>query len=183
MDLLLSIKQGDSLVFEQVFAAYHEKLYFFLFKKTRSRYIAEEIVQETFTRLWKYRSSLDEQLSLSSQIFRIARTALIDLYRREAKHEKIQFRNRDSNSESIEPVSTKELTELIGSAIQKLPPIRRKVFIMSRVDGFSYREIAAQLSISQKTVENHISHALRQLREFMIDYLAILVFFIVSLRG
>lgn len=183
MDLLLSIKQGDSLAFEQVFAAYYEKLYFFLIKKTRSSYIAEEIVQETFTRLWKYRSSLDEQLSLSSQIFRIARTALIDLYRREAKHEKIQLSNSDSKPESIEPVSTRELTELIGRAIQKLPPIRRKIFTMSRIDGFSYREIAAQLSISQKTVENHISHALRQLREFMIDYLLILVFFFVSLRG
>lgn len=173
------IKQGNTLMFEQVFEENHRKLYYFILNKTHSEYLAEEVVQETFIKLWRYKESLNEEIGLSIQIFRIAKTVLIDIYRKENTREKIYSIAGDKEASILYPESNiNELSILLARAIEGLPPIRRTVFQMSRFEGFSYAEIARALSISSKTVENHISLALKQLRSQLGDYLVIIYFFV-----
>ena len=156
-------------MFQQVFNEYHSKLYYFIFSKTQSEYLAEEVVQNTFIKLWKYRSGLNESLSISTQLYRIATTTLIDLIRknntaaavlRELKQQE-SGRAPDGGTDRI---AEKELALKISNAVKKMPPMQRKVFELSREEGLSYREIAEKLSISVKTVEIHISKSLKFLK-------------------
>src|ERR1700742_1322674 len=93
--MLLSIKElkgGDELYFKKVFDQYHQKLYFFILYKTRSEYIAEEVVQMAFTKLWQCRQTLQEEYAISTQLYRIATTILIDYLRKNNTKEAVTAR-------------------------------------------------------------------------------------------
>lgn len=174
--MLLSIKElkdGDQLYFRQVFDQYHQKLYFFILSKIRSEYIAEEVVQMAFTKLWQCRHTLQEEYALSTQLFRIATTILIDYLRKNNNKDAATIRldvleiekGIDSTNEIMRGA---ELQKRISEAVNDLPPVRKQVFEMSREQGMSYREIAETLSVSSKTVETHIYKALKQIKKHII---------------
>ena len=123
-----------------------------------------------FTKLWQCRQTLQEEYTISTQLFRIANTILIDFLRK--------YNNRDAVTASLdgldieegvdstnEKVSGAELQKRISEAVNDLPPVRKQVFEMSREQGMSYREIAATLSVSSRTVETHIYKALKQIKK------------------
>lgn len=172
MSPIAAIQQGDTFIFEQVFHEYHEKLYFYILHKANSSWLAEETVQLTFIKLWQYRENLTEELAIAPQLFRIANTTLIDLLRKQSNQLRLQ-----GEAASIQPsvaendmaaqLDGRELAAKLRTALQQMPAARRRVFEMSRYKGMSYREIATELSLSIKTVENHIAHALKQLRHLI----------------
>jgi RNA polymerase sigma-70 factor (family 1) len=173
---LLSIKElkdGDAFYFKRVFDQYHQKLYFFILYKTKSDYIAEEVVQMAFTKLWQCRQTLKEEYTISTQLFRIATTILIDYLRK--------YNNKDAVTAGLDVVNIEkgidsttekmigaELQKRISEAVNDMPPVRKQVFEMSREHGMSYREIAETLSVSSKTVETHIYKALKQIKKHII---------------
>ena len=170
---MLSIKElkdGDEFYFKQVFEQYHQKLYFFILHKTKSPYITEEVVQMAFAKLWQYRQTLQEEYTISTQLFRIANTVLIDFLRKYNNTDAVTTgldavnmeRGVDSTNEKMREA---ELQKKISKAVSDLPPIRKQVFEMSREQGMSYREIAETLSVSSKTVEAHIYKALKQIKK------------------
>ena len=183
---IAAIKIGDESVFEQVYALHHEKLYFYILKKTSSSYIAEEVVQMTFIKLWNYRQRLSEEFSLEVQLFRIAKTTLIDLLRKNANQREVLDRYADVIPQESENVMSnlmkKEAGERISAIIERLPPVRKKVFQLSRESGLTHKEIAAELSLTTKNVENHIAKAIKQIRKafnvliFSLLWLLLLVF-------
>jgi RNA polymerase sigma-70 factor (family 1) len=167
------LKDGGELYFRQVFDQYHQKLYFFILYKTKSEYIAEEVVQIAFTKLWQCRQTLQEEFTISTQLFRIATTTLIDFLRK--------YNTKDAVTGSLdrltiekgvdstnEKMSGAELQKQISKAVNDLPPVRRQVFEMSREQGMTYREIAETLSVSSKTVEAHIYKALKQIKKHIV---------------
>jgi RNA polymerase sigma-70 factor (ECF subfamily) len=170
---LLSIKElkdGDEFYFKQVFDQYHQKLYFFILYKTKSEYIAEEVAQMAFTKLWQCRRTLQEEFTISTQLFRIATTVLIDFLRKYNNKNAVTApldgmeieKGVDSTNEKISGV---ELQKRISEAVNEMPPVRKQVFEMSREKGMTYREIAETLSVSSKTVETHIYKALKQIKK------------------
>jgi RNA polymerase sigma-70 factor (ECF subfamily) len=173
---LLSIKDlkaGDEFCFKQVFEQYHQKLYFFILYKTRSEYIAEEVVQLAFAKFWQCRHTLQEEYTISTQLFRIATTTLIDFLRKYNNKDAITApldvleieRGIDSTNEKMNGA---ELQKRILEAVNDLPPVRRQVFEMSREQGMSYREIAETLCVSSRTVETHIYKALKQIKKHIV---------------
>jgi RNA polymerase sigma-70 factor (family 1) len=162
---IAALRLGDRFVFEEVFHTYHQKVYFYMLQKTHSAYLAEEVVQLTFIKLWRYRQNLDETLPLSSQVFRIAKTSLIDLWRKE-RH-RTGAVEEVSTDNPVDRLEEKELNERVHRAVNQMPSVRQQVFAMSRFKGMSYKEIARELSISVRTVENHIAQALKQLRHYI----------------
>ena len=167
------LKYGDELYFRQVFDQYHQKLYFFILYKTKSDYLAEEVVQMAFTKLWQCRHTLHEEYTISTQLFRIATTILIDLLRKHSTRDAVTARldmldierGIDSTNEKMRGA---ELQKQISEAVNDLPPVRKLVFEMSREQGMTYREIAATLSVSSKTVEAHIYKALKQIKKHIV---------------
>ena len=160
------IKEGNREAFYKVFEQYHSKLYQYIYKYTRSAYYAEETVQLTFIKLWEKREGLSEQYTISAQVFRIARSILVDLIRKE------KIRDTQELSDTFvsgflteESFIYKEELGSVLSAIEELPAQCQQVFKLSRFNNLSHNEISAQLSISPKTIETHISKALKYLRK------------------
>jgi len=164
---IADIKSGDEAVFTQLFDAYYARVYHFILKKTRSPYMAREVAQLTFIKLWQFRHTLSEAHTLDGQLFRIASGSLIDHLRAENTRRKhVLLLARDTGADALEPAAVSlESSNHFKSLTDTLPPMRKKVFLLSRVHGHTHREIAEQLSISIKTVEDHIMKAMRQLRQ------------------
>lgn len=161
-------------VFEEVYYQFHEKLYYYFLKRTADADIAEELVQLTFIKLWRYRSHLNESLPLSQQLFRIAGTTLIDVLRRKAQ-ERALLVNAPQLPEIVDPAGAlheRETLNQVNRAMDHLPPERKKIF-RYRIQGFTNQEIALGLSLSLKTVENQVNRAIKQIREAMVLLLLI----------
>jgi RNA polymerase sigma factor (sigma-70 family) len=180
--LIISLQNGSEERFKEVYYSYHKKLYFYFLKKTGSASLSQDLIQETFIKLWRYRLTLKTDLSVSLQLFRIARTVAIDLLRRNARNRvdsvptahiiELSDGMRESPFAEVSPVITK-----IRSSLSLLPPVRRKI-IEQKLEGFSNPEIASNLSISQKTVENHLNKAFHQLKRHLdVPLFLILLFF------
>ncbi len=180
LNTIAALKDGDQLVFDQVFYQYHGNVYAYVLNKTNSVYLAEETTQLTFIKLWQSRKNLNEELSLFTQLFRIARTTMIDLIRKQNNNQlhTSQLTVVNERNDVWEKVSERELHERMHASLNDMPDVRRKVFEMSRVKGMSYKAIANELSISVKTVESHIYQAIKQLKHLITILLPI--FFIFS---
>jgi RNA polymerase sigma-70 factor (family 1) len=180
LNMIAAIKEGDALIFSELFNEYHHKVYFYTLSKTHSPYIAEETTQLTFIKLWQYRANLDETLPISRQIFRIAKTTCIDLLRKETSQSKL-LHTKNGRPATELPVTdafeVKEMQQQLAHAVQNMPPVRRKVFELSRYEFKSHKEIAQLLSLSVKTVENHIALAIKQLRHLWTLLIIWLLFF------
>lgn len=161
------IKEGNLRVYYKVFEEYHLKLYRYIYKHTQSSYYADEIVQLSFIKLWEKRAGLSEEYSISTQLFRIAKSILIDLLRKEKIRDTQELSDTFISGSTIqdEGIIGKEDLSLVLAAIEELPPQSRQVFKLSRLHELSHKEISEQLSISPKTIEAHISKALKFLRK------------------
>ena len=180
--LIIDLQNGSEESFKEVYYTYHKRLYFYFLKDTGSASLSQDLVQETFVKLWRFRGTLKMDLSVSTQLFRIARTVAIDMLRREARNRVDAVPTAhiiEISDRAYEPepeVSTAIVK--IKSSLAILPPVRRKV-IEQKLQGFSNPEIASNLSISPKTVANHLNKAFHQLKKHLELplFLVVLLFF------
>lgn len=166
---IAALQQGDEFIFEELYNEFHYKVYCYILSKTQSQYLAEEVTQLTFIKLWNNRSRLNGQLAFSSQLFQIAKTTCIDLLRKEGNRKKLGLAKTPQPAVDTvtEEWNSRELQSRLSLAVQQMPPVRKLVFLLSRNEAKSYKEIARQLSLSEKTVENHISLAIKELRRIL----------------
>ncbi|WEK36003.1 MAG: RNA polymerase sigma-70 factor [Candidatus Pseudobacter hemicellulosilyticus] len=162
------IQAGNEQVFRDVFNEYQSLLYQFLVRKLHSEFYAKEVVQLSFIKLWRFRHQLDADLDISVQLFRIARTTLIDEIRkiqtRQRHYASLAPAERPAAEEALQKLYYKDTNARLARLVQLLPPQRRAIFELSRFHYHSNSEIAKMLSISPKTVENHLTIALRAMR-------------------
>ncbi|ETZ20661.1 RNA polymerase sigma factor [Pedobacter sp. V48] len=169
--LLIDLIAGSDKAFSNVYSTYHRQAYTYLFKRTGSVTFAEELAQLSFIKLWKNASALNPNIALNVQLFRICRTVMIDEIRRLAVRKSTEMGYLDVVGEpsATNDALVKQLNDDIHSAISALPPARKKVFQLSRIEGYSHKEIAQMMSISTSTVEDHIGKALKLLRRKLRD--------------
>jgi RNA polymerase sigma-70 factor (ECF subfamily) len=167
--LVRELSKGSILAFNSLYREYSGRLYRFAVGYLKSEEEAEELVQEVFTIIWEKRSTLKEELSFRSFLFTIAFN-IIRKHFRTRGHLETYFRSRPKD-EDFRPVSEEvnyaSLLDYINSLVEQMPERRRQVFRKSRLDGRSIQEIAEELNISRKTVENHLSDALRFVRNHL----------------
>ncbi len=165
--LINSIRAGDELTFRHAYDLFHEKLYAWFLLKTKSAEVSKELVQLTFIKLWRFRSNLNAALPLSRQLFRIAKTTLIDILRSHAANRTVSLQtieHDDLHSAILPlPADDQQLSTVLAS-LAHLPPMRRRI-IRFRLEGLSNKEIADSLSISKKTVENQLNRAIHEIRK------------------
>jgi len=162
-----------------LFRTYYQPLCNYAYTFVQDRDEAEEIVQSTFMSVWEKRDTLEIKTSVKPYLYAMVRNACLNLI----KHEKIKQQHVTHelalSDQSIEAVSqtvmASELESKINQALNKLPEQCRLVFKLSRFEELKYAEIADQLNISVKTVENQMGKALKIMREQLKDYLPVLL--------
>lgn len=165
--------------FEQLFTTWYSQLCSYANGFLNDLDASEEIVQEVMIKIWTNRETLEINTSIRSYLFRAVRNGCLNVLKQiNIREEYKSFREREDSSlqrSHEEEVMISELEKKIRRAIDQLPLERRKVFIMSRYDGLTYRQIADKLGISVKTVESQMGKALKFLREELTDYLPFLL--------
>jgi RNA polymerase sigma-70 factor (ECF subfamily) len=166
--------------FDQVYVCYFTRLHRFAKEYVMSDEDAENIVQDVFMMLWEKRQVLNVQISLTAYLFSLVKNKCIDYLRHKviAEEYKQELNAKLSSLEEINRAfsSDEDIERFINEAINKLPKRCREIFIMSRVEGKKYQEIADELNISVNTVENQMSIALKKLRVELKEYLPLLLF-------
>lgn len=166
-DCLRQLKLDDERAFDALFRHYSALVYRFAYSYLKSRVEAEEIVQDCFLKIWEKRQQLHDDAPLKGYLFTTAHHAILNQLRRSQHQQRFQ-----THAAALAPaVATNdaefsEMEELYQAALDKLPPKRRQIFILSRQQGLTYPEIAKQLNLSVKTVEAQIMQALKFLRTY-----------------
>lgn len=176
-----ALVQGDQQVFGIFFRDQYARLCTFAHSFVKDRDEAEEAVQQVFIQLWEKRLHVDIQLSIQAYLFRSVRNACLNKLRHAQVRRAYADEQQALASES--PAASglafqNELQEQIHRAIEKLPEQCRLIFRLSRFESLKYAEIAEQLGISVKTVENQMGKALRILRNELKDYLILAIVFL-----
>jgi RNA polymerase sigma-70 factor (family 1) len=173
--LIEKLKSGDPDSFSNVFSTYYKDLVFFAFSFTHELSCAEDIVQDTFVKLWEDHEKLNVTVSLKSILLKTIQNKCIDWHR----HKKIVNNHSTyiiNNSPLYEYdtdnyILRSEMEGRIEKVIANLPEKFKEAFEMNRFEGLKYQEIAAKLNVSVRTVEVRISKALAVLREALFDFL------------
>ncbi len=169
------LKAGNPRAFKQIFLCYEKRLYFFVFSITKSEYIAEEILQEVFIKIWTNRESIDINRSFESFIFTITRNLTYNYLRDASRREAIRnelWSNVVAQQQDVESnVIFEEYKDIVEDIIQNLPVQKRSIYQLSRQEGKSNSEIAAILGISPKTVRNHLWNTMSTIRSQLKPYI------------
>jgi RNA polymerase sigma factor (sigma-70 family) len=177
--MIEAIKRGDEFAFEQAYEKFRGKIYGYLLKKTKCPEDARDLLQTTFLKLWKYRTSLSTEYLIEQQLFHITRTVYIDHVRKQNRlhHSKTAAQPLQEDYTHTYISTEFDVRSRLGAALSEMPEVRKKVFELNRLQGYSYQEIARQLSISVKSVDNNLVKALKHLRKTVLLLILISHFF------
>jgi RNA polymerase sigma-70 factor (ECF subfamily) len=178
-EIVGAIRQGNERIFEVVFRKYYQSLCNYANSMLKEIDEAEEVVQNLFSGIWEKRTDLEISISLKSYLYRAVHNHCLN----RIKHLKIREEYQqyatsyyESSYESVtQSVMKNELERKIEEAIEKLPEQCRLIFRLSRFEELKYHEIAEQLGISPKTVENQVGKALKILRAELAEYLPLII--------
>ena len=180
-ELVESLQRGDADAFDKLFGKYASRLYVFGLKYLRSKEDAEELVQGVFLKVWENRKKLKKESSFQSYLFTIAYNDICNIFRKRATErqysEKITLEFSPNILKTDDRADFKSVLEQVDRLIEQLPEQQKIVFLKSRKEGLSSKEIAAELKLSPGTVDNYILAATKYLRSRLgSDNLALLLF-------
>lgn len=173
------LRDGDEKAFECVFHSYYNQIYTFVLNTLFDKTFAEDITQSVFVSLWEKRETINAKTSIAPFLYTIARNQVYRQTERlllKYKYERHQQEKGQENTDIEADVNSRFLEKILSELIEKLPTERRRVFLLSRKEHLSNKEIASRLQISEKTVETQIRRSLIFLREKMKYYLNVLLF-------
>lgn len=172
--LLVALQADDPTAFETIYNHMASKLLHYINSRIQNREQSEEIVQEIFVSLWVRRQEIDIHNSIESYLYAAAKYQLLNYIRSEsvrhkyAEHFALFASMQSENTEEF--INLTDLKTAIEEHVSQLPPKCQQVFRLSRFTGKSIQEIADEMSISTRTVENYITQALKHLRQALAQY-------------
>ena len=182
IELIPALRRGEKEAYLEVYNDFYGLIFHLSLQYLRDQRISEEIVQDTFVKLWEIRETLNDQFSLRNFLYTITKNNCLNYLRNQKiilKHqENLKYLEMQFNFEALEKLGSymefEELRQKIDYAIALLPDGVRETFLMSRFEELQYKEIAERLSVSIKTVEARMTKALKILRTELKDFLAII---------
>lgn len=180
-ELIMLLREGDKRAYTEIYNRYKNLLYNHAYKKLGNHDEVKDILQELFTNLWNKRAEIPDTINMSGYLYSGMRNRIFNLF----SHKQVENRYLASLQEFINErnyttdllVREKEFASLIQKEIDTLPAKMREVFLLSRKEYLSHKEIAEKLSISEQTVSKQVTNALKILR-LRLGSLFILLFFI-----
>jgi len=171
--LLLQLKNGDERSFEILYNNYKFRIAGNLFKLLKSDDLVKEVLQELFFKIWEARAQIDPEKSFKSYLFRIGENLVYDYFRKVAKDKRLLAKIVASSSELYfhieEDMVGKEEVQRLQQAIDLMPPQRKMVFTLCKLEGKSYKEVENIMGINAKTISSHMLQANRFLRTYFKD--------------
>jgi RNA polymerase sigma-70 factor (ECF subfamily) len=169
------LRQGRHEAFEKLFMRYGQKIFIFSLSYLKSEADAGEVVQEVFLKVWDKRLSLRDDASFQSYLFTIAYNSIKKSFNKKAKEDRFKLELADaldSGQSAVDYENNYQLvTEKLALFIDEMPEKRKKIFIQRKKQGKPVRQIAAEMELSVKTIENQITEAMKYLKKRFEDEL------------
>lgn len=176
--LLRALSRGDEKAFEVLFMRYFPRVKRFITGLLQDEATAEDFSQDILLRIWQKREEMAKVENLNAYLYQASRHAVYQYLRHVLlvneygeKQQNAFSRNLNDGRETIEEnMFAEELLLIIQNTVEQMPPQRRKIYEMSRNDGKSNGEIAQLLAINKRTVENHLTQALADIRKVLTHF-------------
>ena len=152
--------------FKSDYDALSQALFRFVYFKSNDKHLAQDIVQDTFVKYWDKMESIAAGKE-KSYLYTTAKNLMLNVHAHRTvvqKHKENQIKT-EGPSDPLFKLEVSEFKKKLETAIENLPDKQREVFIMHRIDGYKYKEIAQLLDLSQKAVEKRMAQALKELRK------------------
>jgi RNA polymerase sigma-70 factor, ECF subfamily len=177
-ELLLLLQKDDRVAFYNLYERYSKRLYFFVLQYVKFNADAEEIVQEVFIKIWEKRKTIDAYSSFESFLFTITYNATISLLRKRITENKYlahlqSIQQVNEITESTDNLYFNELNDKLESLLNELSPRQKEIFLLSREEGLTHKQISKKLHISVNTVKKHISNTISFLKSHLDNGLAV----------
>lgn len=186
-ELLRLVAEGDRNAFTQIYNNYRNKIYSIAYELTESTTVAEEIVQDTFLKIWVKRESLLEVEHFRAYLFTITRNYVFTALKRIARKESIEVSAIQDvplyDHDTEDRVLNNEYTRILQAAIDRLPEQQKQVYNLIKKEGLKREEAAAALHLSPETVKTHLAHAMRSIRTYCLARLDISIALIILIRN
>ena len=180
--LIKSLQKGEKFAFEAVYTDFFGVIYHLSLQYLHDEKIADEIVQDSFIKIWEIRETLNDRFNIRNFLYTITKNNCLNYLRNQKtalKHqENLKYLEMQFNYEALEKMGSymefEELRLKIDQTIGSLPDELRETFLLSRFDELQYKEIAEKLSVIIKTVEARMTRSLKILRHELKDYLTVI---------
>jgi RNA polymerase sigma-70 factor (family 1) len=171
-ELLLQLKDGSPAAFEQLYLRYSRRILGNICKFIHDGETAKEVLQDVFMKVWEKRALINTEQSFRSYLFTISRNLVYDYFRHQKLETKLQHYLSAGLSEAYthieEELLYKESNERYIRAVEKLPPQRRTVYTLCKIEGKSYEEVSGMLGITPATISDHLLKANRYIRSELL---------------
>ena len=181
-ELVRKINSGEKRAYQELFERYAPRIYQFAKSYLKNRPDAEELVQDVFLKLWEKRELLDHSKNVKAFVYKVAVNSIYDFIRRKnienAFRDFISLQPANNENNTWHQVILDDLMNHLDELLLKMPEQQRRIFKLSREEGLTNDEIAAQLNLSKRTIENHLYRAVAYLKEnFKSDTVFSVLFF------
>ncbi len=167
------LKKDDKSAVDDLFNYYYPRLHRFSKSILKIENDIDDILQEVFVKIWLNRQKIDKTETFNAFIFTITKNEVLNFIRSKLRDQSFKnelfLRSVAEEYQTQNHVEFNEIKATIDKIVTKLPEKRLQIFHLSRTEGQSNKEIAKQLNISEKTVEDHITHAIRQIKNSLKD--------------
>jgi len=173
-ELISHIRAGNRHAFEQLYRDHSGGIYCNLRKLTRDDDLAKELLQDVFIKVWEKKAVLKSDKPFRFYLFGMVRNTLTDFYRR-VKRDKEMLQNlqllaSEVTHQPIESIATGEEEKQLLRAVDSLPPQRKKVFVLCKLEGKSYEEVSKLLGISTSTIGDHIVKGVKSIKNQLLSH-------------
>lgn len=173
IELLEMLREGDQMVFEKLYKQYSAKLYINVLKLVKDEQVAEELIQELFTRIWQKKSELNIESSLAAYLYRMAQNLVHDFFRKLQRDKRMQdyfIAVTTAYYDHIEEaLHYRESEGILKQAMEQLTPQQYKVYQLCKIDGYSYKEAALKMGISPHTIKEYLGNANKAVKNFLLS--------------
>lgn len=172
--LLYELSQGNELAFTKLYNEYKNVVFSTALKITKSRMLAEEVVQDVFLKIWQNHENLAEITNIENYLFIISRNHIFDMIKKIARDTSLvvdsNYKNTSTN-DTEDAIRDDQYNIILNQIVGQLPPQQQKIYKMAKWDGLSHQKIGEDLGISTETVKKHMAQALKFVRTKISPYM------------